>query len=166
MSLQKLTSNFSAYNTWANTLLVEWLLSLDMAVLYQKSASSFDSIDSTIQHMLRVQKFWAAFISEEDLSRLDWKVFENQAERLLRELQTQSQTLEQTVAGFSEQQLLEELNLDMPWAKNKLPRYEYIIHLSNHSTYHRGQIVTVARSLGINSGIPATDYNFYNSKNK
>jgi uncharacterized damage-inducible protein DinB len=35
------------------------------------------------------------------------------------------------------------------------------MHCMNHSTYHRGQIVTMGRNLGFTDA-PMTDYNFYN----
>jgi len=65
---------------------------------------------------------------------------------------------------FTEIQLQEIVALEMPWANNKLSRYEYIMHVINHSTYHRRQIVTMARSLEVIDGIANTDYNIFNSK--
>jgi len=38
------------------------------------------------------------------------------------------------------------------------------MHVINHGTYHRGQIITMARSLGVTHGIPKTDYNLYLSE--
>jgi hypothetical protein len=34
-------------------------------------------------------------------------------------------------------------------------RYEFILHVINHSTHHRGQIVTMCRRLGAVDNIPA-----------
>jgi len=34
-------------------------------------------------------------------------------------------------------------------------------HCINHGTYHRGQIITIARNIGITDP-PTTDYNYYN----
>lgn len=34
--------------------------------------------------------------------------------------------------------------------------------MSEYRTYHRGQIVSIARQLGITEGIPGTDYNGFN----
>ena len=55
------------------------------------------------------------------------------------------------------------VKLDAPWAKGELARYEFIQHMINHSTYHRGQLVTMGRVLGITDA-PGTDYNFFNLK--
>ncbi len=130
-------------------------------VLYSEVQSSFTSIDKTVQHILRIQKFWTAFVSGKDVTHFDWRVFENEAARILHELKSQSAEMQNIISAFTEEQLVQELQLNMPWAQNQLPRYEYIVHCINHSTYHRGQIVTIARSLGITENIPSSDYNFY-----
>jgi uncharacterized damage-inducible protein DinB len=39
------------------------------------------------------------------------------------------------------------------------------MQVMNHSTYHRGQIITIGRNLGFTDA-PMTDYNFYNIHGK
>jgi uncharacterized damage-inducible protein DinB len=164
MSLQKLITNYTAFNSWANTQFVEWLLTIDEQFLYKEMPSSFTSIDYTVQHILRVQKFWLAFVCEQDVSNFNWTVYQKEAGRILAELKQQSEETNRTISAFTESQLLEKLQLNTPWAKNELCRYEYIMHLINHSTFHRGQIITMARTISITENIPSTDYNFYNSR--
>ncbi len=164
MSLQKLIHNYATFNSWANSKLVDWLQTIDEGLLYQQIPSSFNGIDTTIQHILRIQKFWSVFIAQKDVSNFDWSVIENQAKNNLIELKNQSVHMEKLFLTYTNNELTEEIELNMSWSKNKLSRYEYIIHVINHSTYHRGQVVTIARGLGITENIPATDYNFFNSK--
>ena len=45
----------------------------------------------------------------------------------------------------------------------KQPVFEVIIHMVNHGTYHRGQIVTMLRQLNI-SKIPGTDFVLFRRK--
>ena len=163
MSLQKLIHNYSAYNAWANSKFAVWLQAMDEEVLYKPIPSSFNSIDYTIQHMLRIQKFWAAFIAQRDVSNLDWSIKENQAGNNLMEFKNQSVDMKNEFLAFADNELTEFIELNTPWANNKLNRYEYMMHAINHSTFHRGQIVTMARGLGITENIPSTDYNFFNS---
>jgi uncharacterized damage-inducible protein DinB len=40
-------------------------------------------------------------------------------------------------------------------------KYEYLLRVVNHGTYHRGQIVTMGRNIGTTDA-SNTDYNFYN----
>ena len=39
----------------------------------------------------------------------------------------------------------------------KQPLYEMLLHLFNHQTYHRGQLVTMLRQAGVEA-IPPTDF--------
>ncbi len=39
----------------------------------------------------------------------------------------------------------------------KQPVYQMLTHVFNHGTYHRGQLVTMLRELGVEK-IPATDF--------
>lgn len=162
MSLVRLITNYSAYNEWATNEIVNWLAKLDTDLLSRKTPSSYPSLDFTVQHILRAQTFWLAFICGEDTSKLNWSVRAGEAKQILAELQDNSTEMKLRFAAFSEADLLQHLNLNMPWAKNKLARYEYIMHVVNHSSYHRGQLVSMARNLGIESGIPVTDYNIFN----
>ena len=161
MSLHQLINSNLAYNTWANDKIVKWLRNLDESLLYTNADSSFNSIDLTVQHIHRVERFWSTFIHEEDIANFDWTVLNNQANQNLSDLINQSLKMQQSIAIFDENQLNKILPLDTPWSKNNQARFHYIFHMLNHSTYHRGQIVTIARQLGITEDIPGTDYNFF-----
>lgn len=165
MSIVNLVHNQVSFNEWANRQLANWLNTLDIELLYLPVESSFKSLDYTIQHINRTQKFWLKFITQQNITSFDWSVNEGIAQNNLLDLMQKSLELKQAVLAYSEIELMEKLNLDMPWAKNNLSRYEYIVHVINHSTFHRGQIVTIARNLGIKTGIPNTDYNIYNTQN-
>lgn len=162
MNLQHLIRNYIKYNAWANDQLIQWLSAQDQNVLYAEIPSSFPSIDKTLQHIWRVQRFWLAFVTNTYDKNFDWSVRNYEVEKVMQDLQQQSHQMKDMVCVFSELELMETLNLDMPWAKNKLPRYEYIQHVVNHSTFHRGQIVSMARGLGLWEGVPASDYNIFN----
>jgi uncharacterized damage-inducible protein DinB len=164
MSLQKFIHNYASFNSWANSEFADWLQKVDEQLLYQQVPSSFSSIDSTVQHILRVQKFWAAFISLKDVSQFDWSVKDRQALMNVTELKGQSAAMKDEFLNYGENDLTEEITLDMPWAKNRLSRYEYIVHAINHSTFHRGQIITIARGIGLTENLPSTDYNFFNGR--
>lgn len=163
MSIKKLIDNYTAYNLWANTAIVQWLEKMDTQLLYQSTPSSFNSIDYTLQHILRTQKFWLRFITGKSTNDFDWSVRENEAEQILKELIESSEAILKEISIFSEEDLHLELRLDSAWAKNQLSRYEYIIHAINHSTYHSGQVITMARAIGIIENVPNTDYNMFNT---
>jgi uncharacterized damage-inducible protein DinB len=162
MSLKNLISNYAAFNEWANTQIVTWLKMLDKELLYKKTSSSYPSIDYTLQHILRGQKFWFLFITGQDTSNFNWSVYEGEVDRIMEDLLTSSAAMKKAYSAFSEKELLEVLNLEVPWAKNSRSRYDYIVHIINHGSFHRGQIVTMARSIGVTEGIVNTDYNIFN----
>ena len=162
MSLKNLISNYSAYNAWANHRIVTWLSTVDQDLLYKQTPSSYTSLDYTMQHILRTQRYWLLFVSEEDASRNNWSIREGEVENIMTELIEVSEEMKKRFSSFSEDDLLKVLHLRSDWAQNDLPRYEYIQHIINHGTFHRGQIVTIARAIGIRDGIVNTDYNFFN----
>lgn len=163
MYLHRLVTNYAQFNAWANEKIINWLKFLDPQLLTVVTASSFDTIDTTLQHIHRTQKFWTAFIMETDYTTFDWSVKQGDPYLTFDDVMSSSIVLEESVALLDEKKLIEILHLNMPWAQNQLPRYEYVLHVINHSTYHRGQIITMARSLGIIDNIPSTDYNRFNS---
>ena len=161
MSLGNLIGNYASFNEWANHKIVDWLSGLDREYLYKETSSSYTTIDYTLQHILRTQRFWILFISEESTTGFNWSVREKDVDNILSELKLVSAEMKDKFSAFPEEELLKILHFNMPWAKNDLQRYEYILHIINHGTFHRGQIVTMARALGIDEGIVNTDYNMF-----
>ena len=47
----------------------------------------------------------------------------------------------------------------------KQPIYQMLLHLFNHNTYHRGQLVTILQQLGV-PVIPGTDFIIYSRTKK
>jgi uncharacterized damage-inducible protein DinB len=161
MSLEKLISNYSAYNEWANRKLTDWLLTVDENLLSEKTPSSYPNIDITAQHITKAQQFWLSFITQTELVNFSWRPTEGNAKASLNLLAEISTQMREKFVEFNESELCEILKLETRWAKNELNRYEYIMHVINHSTYHRGQIITMARSHGITEGVVNTDYNMF-----
>lgn len=161
--MKKFVSNYANYNVWANQRLVNWLSGIKKENLTAKVDSSFESIHSTLQHIYIAQEFWTTFVSGKNLQKFNWQNVENDVFVQMEKLMSQSIDLADMVTSMNEENLSEIRELNMPWSKNQLPVYEHIIHCINHSTYHRGQIVTIARGLGVDSAIPNTDYNMFNT---
>ncbi len=143
MYLQKLMSNYTEYNQWANETTIQWLSGKPEADFYKKVDSSYPSIVLTLNHILAVQEFWYGVISETEPKGQRYMSTEADHEEVFAQLLRQSALLNTYISSLSEADLLKELHLDMPWVKGTLPRYEFIQHVFNHSTYHRGQVVTI-----------------------
>ncbi len=162
MSLQKLMANYADYNVWANQTLVDWITKKPAELLDQEIPSSFPSISKTIVHIWDTERFWITVLqAAPPPASFRMNGYFGTTEEAIQGLLEQSQDFASYVRSLSEDELSEMCHLNTPWAKGDLPKYEFIQHAMNHSTYHRGQIVTIGRNLGLTDA-PMTDYNYYN----
>ena len=157
MYLQNLIARFLSYNHWANERLTSWLLTIDRNILYEATGSSFGTIDRTVQHILSAQVYWHAIIAKRQIDQFNPPVKENAVNEIIGELAKSSQQFLTDLSILTEEQLTERIQV----SDSAQSRYEYILHVVNHSSYHRGQIVTMCRALGVTGEIPVTDYDAY-----
>lgn len=157
MSLKKLISSYTRYNHWANETMTRWLETLERDTLYKETPSSFGSIDLTLQHMNHAQNFWFAIITSADVTKLDETIRSNAVDSVIRELRAGSQRMLDKFTAYTEDELLTQI----PSQDMVQSRYDYIVHAINHNAYHRGQIVTMSRCLGVVGNVPAMDYEVF-----
>jgi uncharacterized damage-inducible protein DinB len=157
MKLHDLITRFLRYNLWANERLTAWLLTLDRDLLYERTGSSFGTVDRTLQHILAGQIYWYSITVKGKILEFDRPITVNAVDEVASELVSSSRQLLDSLSALSEDQLLEQIQA----SDSKQSRYEYILHLVNHGSYHRGQVVTMCRALGITVEIPVTDYDGY-----
>jgi uncharacterized damage-inducible protein DinB len=157
MTLKDTIASYIRYNHWANRKLTLWLQTLALELLYKETNSSFPSIDLTLQHMKNAQFFWYQVITEGDVKKLDEAIVVKSIEKVIDQLLLGSRQMIETYTKFSEQELA--TNIKSPVMTRS--RHDFIMHVVNHNSYHRGQIITIARILGAVSNIPETDYEAY-----
>ncbi len=161
MSLKKLMTNYAQYNLWANDQFINWLSTKTDEQLHAEIPSSYSGILKSLHHIWAVEEYWYSVICEKiEFVNLYTQPIPDKHE-IFQGLRNRSKILADDVQAFSENQLLKNLEVNNPWFKANYERYEYIQHLFNHSTYHRGQIVTIGRNVGILDGF-MTDYNYFN----
>jgi uncharacterized damage-inducible protein DinB len=160
MSLQKLMTNYADYNVWVNQQFVNWLSAKSDELLNQEVPSSYSSIAKTLRHILETEEYWYSVIAEtapferkENVILSTKEIFEG--------LLQSSAKLAEYIKSLSEEALSKEIKIENPWFQCELPLSEYLLQVVNHGTYHRGQIVTIGRNIGITDA-SNTDYNFYN----
>lgn len=149
--------DYTIYNHWANETLTGWLKSIDARLLSTEIKSSFPSIELTLQHMKDAQNFWYAVISNANINSSDQEFKIDSVDWVIEELLKGSQNMVNMVALLSE----DDLSTKVSSPAMTKTRYEFILHAINHNSYHRGQIITISRSLGITENIPNTDYEAY-----
>ena len=160
LDLTGLIKNYANYNLWAYKQLVDWLKTKPSSAMNKEVPSSFPSLQLTLLHIWKIQRFWLATLTQthESLSYAD---FEGTLDELFEGFISQSSEFSEYVNSLDEVALTENSYLKTPWFEANLPRFEYVQHCMNHSTYHRGQLITIGRNVGLTDA-PMTDYNFYN----
>lgn len=157
-AITELMKNYANYNFWANMTLVNWLKKQPSALLAQEVKSSFKSVKATLIHILQTQEFWFSVISKTEFLRIDYKGEVNEIFDLLLQ---QSETLANYIHDMETEALEENVFVQSPWFHSNFQNFEYVMQVFNHSTYHRGQVITICHNLGI-TGAPMTDYHYYN----
>lgn len=162
MSLKKLMTNYAEYNLWVNQQFVKWLTTKSDDLLHKEVPSSFSSIVKTLNHIWATEEYWYSVIAE--TTEFDKREnVELVTAEVLNGLLHRSSLLAGLIKSFTEEELSQNIKIESPWFQCDLPKYEYLMQVINHGTYHRGQIVTIGRNIGITDATN-TDYNFYNVK--
>lgn len=150
--------DIAAYNLWANKTMIDWLKTKPAEKMEQEVPSSFNSIRKTITHMSETEAYWLSVIQ---LAPPPAPTEFGNMEEVFKGLIKTSEGFYLFLNGLTESEITKEVYLDSQWVKGDRPLYEFVQHIMNHSTYHRGQITTIGRNAGITDA-PMTDYNFYN----
>jgi uncharacterized damage-inducible protein DinB len=149
------------YNVWANKRIVETISKLTLEQLVQKVESSFSGIYPTIFHIWNAENIWLERIK--GISLNSWPNRDvNDKNNLEKFIQTSKLFLEFLEKNHSQKEFpfleISYSNLKGDVLRNNV--YEIVLHCLNHSSYHRGQIVTMLRQLGV-TDIPSTDFITY-----
>jgi uncharacterized damage-inducible protein DinB len=156
--MKELLHNYTQYNLWANTLICNVLEKLDESLLDKKLISSFDTIRETMYHVCGAEFVWYKRLHGESIAVWPFEDFKGKFAEAQIEFLKQSEEFVKYVIGLTEEQLeskIEYLNMEGKKFNNKI--CNIIQHVMNHSTFHRGQIITMLRNLGV-TGLPSTDF--------
>lgn len=156
--MHALMVDYANYNAWANEQLVEWLSTKPVEMMDVEVPSSFNTIRKTLVHIWQTQAFWLNMLAE--LEHSDEGEEELSIGDVQEGLKRHSLTMALFIRSLEFPDLENEVSVNTPWFNSRQPRHELIMHAMNHSTYHRGQVVTMGRVLGWTDA-PMTDYNFY-----
>ncbi|RAI98650.1 putative damage-inducible protein DinB [Chitinophaga skermanii] len=157
-TLATMAQNFAIYNAWANERLIEWLTSKPKACFDEEVASSFNTIKKTFQHIVDTQQFWLEVLQVRN-EKINFGNTED-AYELFDYIIEQSNELRDYILTLDDEALCEPVSFTTPWVSGTQSRFEYIMHVMNHSTYHRGQIITMGHHIDLHDA-PMSDYGFY-----
>lgn len=155
--MKKLIRNYVSFNAWANERICSEVMMLKEDELQQEIKSSFRNIRETLLHIWDAQEIWMERFDGTSPARWPSASFKGNRDDLIDGLMASSQALESKVHGYSKLQLKAKVSYTTMKGNNgNSPLYQMLMHVVNHGTYHRGQLVTMLRELG-KTEIPATD---------
>lgn len=162
--MKELLQSYAAYNVWANKIVTDLILSLPDEKQVTEMPSSFKSLKATVLHMWDVESIWWQRIkmaehikvpsSNEQLSILEISrgLIQQSAQWHTWLMETNPKIIDHV---FAYQNTKKELF--------KQPVYQALLHLFNHASYTRGQLVNMLRQCGVKK-IPPTDYIVWSRK--
>ena len=164
--MKDLLSYYCEYNVWAYKKLTDFLADKSEDLLAQPIENSFPSIRKTTLHILSAEKSWLARMKADKTGNA--RVLDDfvSTKAIFDTLNTTSNSFLAFVKS-QKPAFFESLMDYNTWDGTVWEMQPKIMvhHCMNHSTYHRGQLVTLARQLGLKEGVPSTDLLYFSREN-
>lgn len=164
MTLEFLLKDYTTYNFWANELNVNWLKDKPLDLFDREVPSSFPSLRGTLLHIWSAQDIWLHRLQGNSPTQFIAATFTGSNSELLENLVENSiafmDYINSREAAYFSQKIAYTHTGGTVYEQFTS---EIVQHCMQHSTYHRGQIVTIARSLGMTDP-PKTDYIEYSRR--
>lgn len=137
------------YNTWANTIAIEWLEQINDEQWEQIITSSFSSIKQTAIHIASAEKIWLDFWKKVPEPIYLSAEFKGTKKDLTDIWRASSAGLKAFIEKYQEENYLQQVTFRYPkGGEAQMEFWQTFSHIINHSTYHRGQLVTLLRQAG------------------
>jgi uncharacterized damage-inducible protein DinB len=149
------------YNIWANDKLTNWLTQINSEQFEQPLVGSFKNIYETTLHIVAAEQIWHERL-QNNVSEWLGLTFEGDKDLMLEIWKRTANDLKQYIVDSSEEELMEKFAFtNREGTAFFMERYKALAHVFNHSTFHRGQLVTLLRQVGF-TGVGTTDLiNYY-----
>lgn len=150
--------HFGAYNHWANRVLCDAVLSLREGLPEQIVASSFPNLYGTLLHIWDAESGWWQTLEGHSTYVIPSEQFNPNLRELINGLLNQSALWERYAATASEEELNRRLACRHAAGGNyEATAADILLHVVNHSSYHRGQLINIMRQLG-EAQVPNSDF--------
>jgi len=138
-----------AYNTWANTRLLEAVARLDSDQFTRVVGGSYPSVQATLTHMIWAEWVWL----ERWHGRSRTELFTPEEFPSVSQCTTRWRQIQAAQEAFVAALAPDDLHRIVRYTNRKGEVWEYALwrqihHVVNHSTYHRGQVINMLRVLG------------------
>ena len=162
--MKEILTQLAAYNLWANQKIMDAILSLPEEKQKQELPSSFKSLYLTVLHMLDAESIWWQRMKLNERIIVPSENFNGTMKDVINGLMQQNQQWQDWVNNTNEmaiEHVFQYYNSKKEHFKN--PVFQMLLHVFNHGTYHRGQLVNMLRQLGVEK-IPSTDFIVWSRK--
>lgn len=144
----------TAYNIWANEQFAGLLKSLDPQLLDKEVMNSFPSLRKTVHHIWDAELIWISRLKNQVIA---WPPSAQYKDPAIDAFLNTSRQFDELVRLSDK----DYLRASTSYKNSKGEPFvntnaEIITHCMNHGSFHRGQLVTMLRTLGVKE-IPATD---------
>jgi uncharacterized damage-inducible protein DinB len=162
--MKDILTEFADFNHWANQRITASIVKLPEQMHLQKVDSSFPSLHATVLHMWDAESAWWHRVKQQERQIVPGKTNQPQMKEVVEGLLLQSALWVEFVSETSPAILETQISYrSFRGDAYTQPLYQILLHVFNHSTYHRGQLVTMMRNLGITE-VPATDFILWSRK--
>lgn len=161
--MQSYLLEIANYNFWANQKLVNYLQNYPDELLTKEVISSFPSIGKTLFHIWGAQAIWQFRLIGQSPKAFPSQPHEKNITEAFNGLLNSSKDLIAWISDHLDEHSKLEKSISYKTLNGKTytqEAHEILIHVMNHSTYHRGQIIMMAKQLGFRD-LPSTDFIFY-----
>jgi uncharacterized damage-inducible protein DinB len=147
--LKQYFTDLAAYNSWADQKAIDWLSHITDEQWEQVNISSFSSIRQTAVHIASAEKIWIDFWTKAADPVYLSANFTGTKNELKGIWKAASKGLETYIKSHTEEDMMRSVSFIYPNGNTgQMPYYQTFAHIVNHSTYHRGQLVTLLRQAG------------------
>lgn len=161
MTVKEHLLKYLDYNVWANKRICESARGLTDDKWNIEVISSFSSVRKTLLHMLDAQIVWLTRLNGKSITAWPSKNFNGFNDEIISQLTEQSAQYYAYFKDKDDAYFVSECTYnDFKGNPHTTMISDIVQHIMNHSTFHRGQIVTMLRQLGLEK-ISQTDYITY-----
>lgn len=156
--MKQIVTQYATYNLWANIIFIDYIKKLTYEQQHAFAASSFPSLYKTIVHMWQTEHNWLMRLQfDENIPVGGGEAtisFDEVAVALLKESTNIKEWIEKATPEKIEHVIAYQ---NSKREQFKQPVFQILLHLFNHQTYHRGQLVSMFHQLQL-SNIPNSDF--------
>ena len=138
------------YNIWANRLIAEMIQPLDEEIINREIKNSFPSVFRTLLHLWDSQVIWLSRLKGDISFTRPSESFKGSKYDLLAGLISSAEIINSFIDSKGPDFLSKKIAYkNLKGVPQEDGVAEILNHIVNHGTYHRGQLVTMLRELGV-----------------